>query len=211
MTLLHLIRHGTNDSLTQHRIAGRDWELHLNDEGHTQARRRAETMRGVPLAAILCSPLPRCQETAAPLAELHGLPIETRDELIELEFGGWTGRTHDEIRDDERWRAFNSFRAGTAIPGGETLAEARARMLRIAIEVRERYPEGEVAIVGHGDPLRALVMQGLGMSDDSIHRLHLTLDPGQASIQTCHKPLYNTPTCWTDHVLYPGPSTCPTG
>lgn len=173
MTTFHLVRHGSNDALLAHRIAGRDYGLHLNDEGRAQAQRRAETMRGVPLAAILCSPLPRCQETAVPLAALHGLPIETRDELLELDFGDWTGRTHDEIRDDERWRALNSFRAGTAIPDGETLAEARARMLRLAIEVRDRYPDGEVALVGHGDPLRALAMQLLGMGDDLIHRLDL--------------------------------------
>lgn len=173
MTLLHLIRHGSNDALKAHRLAGRDYGLSLNDEGRAQAERRARTMREVPLAAILSSPLPRCRETAAPLAQLKGLEVEIRDELLEIDFGDWTGRPISEIQDDERWTRFNVFRAGNAVPNGETLAEARARMLRLAIEVRERFPDGEVAIVGHGDPLRTLVMQGLGMSDDAIHRIEL--------------------------------------
>lgn len=170
-TLLHLIRHGSNDALVAHRLAGRDYELSLNDEGREQAHRRAKSLRDIPLAAILSSPLPRCRETAEPLAALKGLEVEIRDELLEVDFAGWTGLSIDSIEEDERWRRFNVFRAGNAASDGETIAEVRARMLRLAIEVRERYPDGEIALVSHGDPLRALVMQLLGMPDDAIHRL----------------------------------------
>lgn len=173
MTTLHLIRHGSNDALKAGRLAGRDWALGLNDEGRAQAERRAESLREVPLAAILCSPLPRCQETAAPLARLHGLEVETRDELIEVDFGAWTGLTDPEIGRDPAWPTYRAFRAGNAVPNGETLAEVRARVLRLAIEARARHPDGHVAIVSHGDPLSLLIMQVLGMPDDAIERLDL--------------------------------------
>ena len=58
---------------------------------------------------------PFSQETARPLAELKGLDIETRDELVEIDFGDWTGKRIHEIKDDERWTRFNAFRAGTAV------------------------------------------------------------------------------------------------
>ncbi len=171
--ILHLLRHGANDSLKEHRLAGRDYTLSLNEEGRTQAARLAAKLRDTPLDALLSSPLPRCQETAKPLAELKNLPIETRDELVEIDFGDWTGRKIAEIKDDERWTRFNAFRAGTAVPNGETIAEARARMLRLALELRDRHPEGQAALFGHGDPLRALLLQLLGMPDDAIHRIEL--------------------------------------
>ena len=173
MTVLHLIRHGSNDALVTGRLAGRDFTLGLNDEGRAQAERRAEFMRDVPLARILCSPLPRCQETAAPLARLHGLEVETRDELIEVDFGAWTGLTDPEIGRDPAWPPYKTFRAGNAVPGGETLAEVRARVLRLAIELRDAHPDAQIALVSHGDPLSLLIMQVLGMNDDLIERLDL--------------------------------------
>ena len=171
--ILHLLRHGANDALKEHRLAGRDTALSLNAEGRAQAERLAGKLADTSLSAILSSPLPRCQQTARPLAKLKGLQIETRDELIELDFGDWTGKRIAEIEGDERWTRFNAFRSGTGVPNGETIAEARARMLRLALELRERFPEGEVALCSHGDPLRALLLQFLGMPDDAIHRIEL--------------------------------------
>ena len=178
MTTLHLIRHGANDALANDRLAGRDTTLGLNDEGRAQAERRAESLRDVTLAAIYCSPLLRCRETAAPLARLHGLGIEIRDELIELDFRAWTGLTHAELDEDPRWPLYKAFRGGNAAPpsetsGGETLADVRARMLRLALELRERHPNAEIALVSHGDPIAALIMQLLGLPDDAIERLHI--------------------------------------
>ena len=173
MTTLHLIRHGANEMLVEHRLAGRAPGTCLNAEGRAQAAALAEAMRDVPLKAVLASPLERAQETAAILAASQGLTVETREGLTELDFGPWTGLPHAELDGDPVWDRFNAFRAGTSVPNGETLADARARMLRVALETRARYPESHVALVGHGDPLRALLMQLLGMPDESVHRLSL--------------------------------------
>lgn len=173
MTTLHLIRHGANPMLEAHRLAGRAPGTHLNDLGRAQAAALAEAMRDVPLAAILSSPLERCQETAAILAASQGLAVETRDGLIELDFGAWTGLPHTDLHGDPAWDRFNAFRAGTSVPGGETLAEAAARVLRVAIEAREAWPDAHIALVGHGDPLRGLVLHLLGMPDEAVFRLEL--------------------------------------
>lgn len=135
----------------------------------TLARRMAD----VPLAALFSSPLERCRETAAYFLPGRDIEIETREELIELDFGDWTGRTFEEIGADPEWRRFNRFREGTRIPGGETLMEAQARMVRLAIDVVEQYPDHEVLLVGHGDPLRALLLHYLGMPIGYVFRLEL--------------------------------------
>ncbi len=173
MTTLHLVRHGANDSLAAHRLAGRAPGTLLNGEGRAQAAALAASLASVPFAAVLSSPLERCRETAEILAAPHGLTVETRDGLLELDFGEWTGKATDEIRGDPLWERFNRFRAGTGAPGGETLAEATARVLRVALDARDGWPEGHVALVGHGDPLRGLLLHLLGMPDEGVFRIEL--------------------------------------
>ena len=48
-----------------------------------------------------------------------GLPIEFRDDLIELDFGEWTGTTFDAIRADPRWRPME--------PAPQPVADPRRR------------------------------------------------------------------------------------
>ncbi len=70
MTRILLIRHATNDTVGK-RFAGRMPGVHLNEEGWAQARKLAERLMHVPLAAVYSSPLERVVETATPTAEQH--------------------------------------------------------------------------------------------------------------------------------------------
>lgn len=171
LTTLHLVRHAHNPALAEGRLAGRADGVFLSDLGRTQAKALAALMSGVKLDAILSSPLARCRETAEIVAA--GRYVELRDELLELDFGAWTGRLVADLDRDERWRRFNAFRAGTPCPGGESLLDAQARMVRLAVECRERFPGGELLLVGHGDPLRALLLHFLQMPLGAVFALEL--------------------------------------
>ena len=72
-TRILLIRHGINDYVKEHRLAGRTPGVHLNEEGLAQAAALAERLASAPIAAIYSSPLERACETAAPLAGRLGL------------------------------------------------------------------------------------------------------------------------------------------
>jgi probable phosphomutase (TIGR03848 family) len=181
MTTFLLIRHAMCDTVGR-TIAGRSPDVHLNREGKTQAEDLAARLSSLSLAAIYSSPLERALETAAPIAAKHRLPVSTAPGLNELDFGDWTGRALADLEGNQDWIAFNSFRSGTRIPGGETMTEVLARALREIDHARRAHPDAGhlVAIVSHGDVLRALLAHYLGISLDLFQRLEL--DPASVSI-----------------------------
>ncbi|MGH9004897.1 MAG: histidine phosphatase family protein, partial [Acidimicrobiia bacterium] len=72
MRLLLLLRHAVTEH-TGARLSGWTPGLHLSAAGREQAGALAERLGPVPLDAVYASPLERCQETAAVVAEAKGL------------------------------------------------------------------------------------------------------------------------------------------
>jgi probable phosphomutase (TIGR03848 family) len=179
MATFYLIRHGAHDLLGR-AMAGRMPGVHLNAAGQRQAERLAERLGEAPLRAIYSSPLERARETAAPLAARLGLPVQLSEALGEIDFGEWTGRTFDELRDIPRWHQFNAYRSGTRIPNGELMLEAQARIVGEMERLREQYPHDHLALVGHADVLKAAVAYYLGVPLDLFPRIEIS--PGSVSV-----------------------------
>jgi broad specificity phosphatase PhoE len=81
---VHLLRHGevfNPDKILYGRLPG----FRLTENGIRQAEIVAKTLADADLAAVLASPLQRAQETAAPIADAHGLQIRTEELLIEAD------------------------------------------------------------------------------------------------------------------------------
>lgn len=167
-----LIRHGLCDTVGRS-IAGRFPGTPLNPTGVHQARGLAERLKALPIEAVYSSPQDRTRETAGPLAELLGLPVRISPGLDELDFGAWTGRTLDALRDDPEWRRFNTERGSTRIPGGETMGEVVARATAELSRIASEHPEALVAAVTHGDVIRALLAAYAGMPLDCMLRLEV--------------------------------------
>jgi|SRR4051812_12503617 broad specificity phosphatase PhoE len=180
MTRLYFIRHGENDFALRGAIAGRQPGVHLNQTGHAQSERIADGLRQEGIERIVSSPLERCRETAEPLARRIGTDIELADELLELDFGQWTGRTFAELDACETWHRYNRFRSGTRIPGGELMLETQTRVVGFVQDLCARTPEGKIALFTHGDVIRSALLFYLGMSLDFVHRL--TVDMGSVNI-----------------------------
>jgi probable phosphoglycerate mutase len=173
MTTFYLIRHGLNDWV-DHRLAGWLPDVRLNSRGREQAERLAGRLRPVRFDAVVSSPLERALETAAPLAAVAGVPVQVSDAIGEIRIGEWTGRELADMQTDEGWRRFNVFRGGTRAPGGELMLETQLRMVNEVLHLRARHPAGTVAIVSHGDPLRAAVGYFLGAPIDMFLRLEIS-------------------------------------
>jgi probable phosphoglycerate mutase len=94
-------------------------------------------------------------ETAEPIAHTHGLSVEPRAGLLEIDFGAWTGKAIADLEGDDVWRRFHTFRSGVAIPGGEHMLEVQQRMVREVYGLARERPEQVTAAVGHADPLRS--------------------------------------------------------
>jgi broad specificity phosphatase PhoE len=179
VTRFYFIRHGHTGAIDHH-LAGRAPGTDLTDDGRGQVARLVTAMRNVPLTAVVSSPLERTRQTADPLARDHGLEIAIVDGFNELDFGAWTGSTFAAIADDARWRRYNSARSLTPPPGGEAMIEAQARAVKAVLELRDRYPDGHVAVVSHGDVIRGLLLYFLGMPIDFVHRFDIA--PARVSI-----------------------------
>src|SRR2546423_6234254 len=102
MTTFLLIRHGETDAVGRS-LAGWKTGCHLNKTGKQQVRALEQALAGVMMKAIYTSPLDRAVETAAIIAEPRRLSPVVREQLGELHFGAWEGRTFDELSRDPSW------------------------------------------------------------------------------------------------------------
>jgi probable phosphomutase (TIGR03848 family) len=183
MTTFFLIRHASTDAVGK-RLAGRTAGVHLNAEGRAQAQTLAKRLASSSISAIYSSPLERALETAAPLADALGLQTVIASEFIELDFGEWTNSAIEDVMKDERFRHFNSFRSCTRIPGGETMLEAQARIIAGMEKLRLEHHGQTVAIVSHGDLVKAAVAYYAGIHLDLFQRIET--DPASVSIITVY-------------------------
>ena len=170
---LLLLRHGETAWNRERRYQG--WtDTPLSAEGLLQAEAAARELKEHAFAAVYASPLQRARDTAAAIAAPHGLEVETDPAFKELAFGQWEGLTLDEAR-----AGFPSVYDGWARtphlispPGGESLAQARERVLAGLERLRAGHPDEIVCLVAHGIPVRILILEVLGLPLERIWSLH---------------------------------------
>lgn len=174
MTTVLLIRHGMTDAVGK-RLVGRLPGIPLNEQGRREVQALSERLRDLPLAAIYASPIERTQETARAIAAPHGLEVQTRDGLVEVDFGDWTGRLLVDLVDDPVWQRWHAgSRMQTAIPGGEHMVEIQRRMVAEVLRVRDIHRDQIVALVSHGDPVRSALCAFAGIPLDLLQRLEIS-------------------------------------
>jgi broad specificity phosphatase PhoE len=173
MTTFVLIRHASH-ALSPDCIVGRMADVHLSEGGLIQAQQLAARLDGVTIDAVFASPLERAGETAAPMAERHGLPVERCDELLEIDYGEWTGRHLDVLATDERWRRWNAFRSGHRAPSGESMIDVQARVSTLLQRLRTWRPDGRLALVSHGDIIKVAMAHCLGVPLDLLGRIEIS-------------------------------------
>ena len=171
--LLLLVRHALTD-LTGKRLYGRSEGIPLSDRGREQAKALAARFEDVPLDALYTSPLDRCEETAAPIAEATGLEARPLPGVLEIDYGEWTGRPFTSLRRLKLWKEFHGGTpSAPRFPGGETLAEAQRRAVTAVAELSERHPKETVAVVTHGDVVALILAHYAGIHIDLFQRLEI--------------------------------------
>lgn len=173
MTRFLLVRHGRTEA-NGRRLVGRAPAVPLDAVGREQAEALGRTLARAPLRAVLSSPLERAVDTARAIAAPHGLSVEIRDALVDVEFGAWTNRSLSELARTPLFERFNRHRAGTAPPEGEHPSLVQARMVTELCRLRELHPNDTVAVVSHADPLRSALAFFLGVPLDLSLRFEIT-------------------------------------
>jgi probable phosphoglycerate mutase len=178
VTTVLLIRHGENDFMRQHRLAGWLPGIHLNARGRAQAEALLPMLESLALEAIYSSPLERAVETAAPLARARRLPLQRRPGMGEIRYGSWQGRSLSSLRRLKLWSRVQATPSLVTIPEGESFRQAQARMIEEIEHLRELH-RGAVACFSHADPIKLALSFYLGQPLDLFQRL--TIDPASVS------------------------------
>jgi probable phosphomutase (TIGR03848 family) len=182
MTTILLIRHGENNMVGK-RLAGRLPNVHLNARGKSQAQQLAQALCKAPIKAIYSSPLERAVETAEPLAQALGLPVQMAPGVIELAYGDWQGKTLKELGRRKLWKVVQEKPSEMRFPNGESFIEVQNRTVAQIEQIAAAHDEKDlIAIFSHGDIIRLAVGYFLGMPMDVFQRLAAS----PASISVIH-------------------------
>ena len=186
MTTVLLIRHGRSTANTAGVLAGRTPGIDLDEHGRDQAVRLAARLAEVPLDAVLCSPLERTRQTAQPLlAARPDTLFETDERFTECDYGTWSGRTLKSLAEEPLWRTVQAHPAAASFPDGESLAAVSARAVSAVRSWNAKLGEhATYAVVSHGDVIKAIAADGLGMHLDLFQRLQI--DPCSLTVVRYH-------------------------
>jgi probable phosphoglycerate mutase len=162
LTLL-LVRHGQSEWNAAGRMQGQTVGVPLTELGHEQAAAAARELARLGPGALVSSDLHRAVQTAQHCARATGLPLTTTPALREQGYGVLEGRPSRELWDvvdwtDPHWSA----------EGGESLAQLHERVAGFLGELRRRPPADVVALVTHGDTIRAAQAVAAGLGPDRL-------------------------------------------
>ena len=132
--------------------------------GREQARAAARALAAWNPVAVFTSDLARARETAEICAAPHGLAVRLDLELVEFDWGVWTGLPLDDEMDRSVAELRAKWRSGdvdAAAPHGESPLLAGARASRVLARLRDASPKAPL-VVAHGRFNRILMATLLG-------------------------------------------------
>ncbi|MFB2556841.1 MSMEG_4193 family putative phosphomutase [Herbiconiux liangxiaofengii] len=205
MATVILVRHGRTTANVEGVLAGRTPGVTLDATGREQAGRTGERLGVVPLVGVVSSPLERCRETAASILSRHHDEHQHRehhhpehpadpsghsllridDALTECDYGDWQGRRLADLAKEKLWSAVQTQPSAAVFPGGESMAAMQARAVAAirghdAAFEAEHGPGAVWVAVSHGDVIKSILADALGMHLDLFQRI--SVGPASVSI-----------------------------
>lgn len=189
MATVILVRHGRTTANATGLLAGRAAGVSLDQTGREQAALAGDRLSPVPLVGVVSSPLERCRQTSQLILDRQaGAPYAPIDaDLTECDYGQWQGRMLAELASEDLWRVVQSQPSAVVFPGGESMAAMQARSVaairRHDAAFEAEYGPGAVwAAVSHGDIIKSVLADALGMHLDLFQRINV----GPASLSIVH-------------------------
>ena len=182
MATVLLLRHGRTTANASGTLAGRQ-PVELDDTGRDQAKRAGERLRALPLAAVVSSPLIRCRQTLE--LALPGTETVVDEGLVEVGYGDWEGRPLKELAKDDMWPVVQQHPSAVTFPNGEAMSAMSARAVGTIRRWDERLtaehgPEALWVACSHGDVIKAIVADALGLHLDQFQRI--VADPASITV-----------------------------
>lgn len=193
-----LVRHGRTAANTGGTLAGWTSGVPLDETGTEQVRALGDRIASadLPVCRVVTSPLERCVQTARALLaglprdpDAAGIPLTCDERLGECRYGAWTGRPLSELVKEPLWRVVQDHPSAAVFPGdpqwpGESLAQMQARAVRAVRDadaqvLAEHGAQAVWMAVSHGDVIKAILADALGVHLDLFQRIHV--DPASVS------------------------------
>lgn len=194
MTTVLLIRHGRTTANATGVLAGRSPGVELDEVGVKQAADAGARIAALPVRAIVSSPLQRCRQTGQALLKARPEPcpgatepfsLSTDRGLIECGYGDWTGKALKDLSKEPLWRTVQSQPSAVRFPNGESMTEMSARAVSTIHTWNDKLgaehgPDALWVAVSHGDVIKAILADALGMHLDAFQRI--MVDPASISV-----------------------------
>jgi len=167
-TTIDLLRHGEPEG----GIQLRGWKDDpLSSTGWQQMR--SAVGEAAQWQCIVTSPMTRCCELAAEVAERLDVDLIVDERLKEIGFGDWEGRTPAELYEHEpdRLSAFWQDPVGSPPPKGEPMLQFQARVEAAWQDIQAQHVSKSLLVVAHGGVNRLIIRHVLGMPLSHLFRL----------------------------------------
>ncbi len=161
---IFLVRHGESEGNLGGTLQGCRLDTPLTRRGRRQAEALAVRLAEAEVDDVVASPMARARETAEICAAPHGLAVRLDLELVEFDWGVWTGLPLDDEMDRSVAELRAKWRSGdvdAAPPRGESPLDAGARAAHVLARLRAVRPAAPL-VVAHGRFNRILVATLLG-------------------------------------------------
>ncbi len=138
---IYFVAHSTTTD-NEAKIASGWKNVGLSDLGIEQSEEMTETFRDVKIDLICCSDLKRAVDTVR-LAFGDKFPVIIDKRLREVNYGDLNGESSEVVA------KLKMDSIQTPFPGGESYNQAMKRLHEFYNELKEKYPEKTVLVVGH--------------------------------------------------------------
>lgn len=185
MATVILLRHARSTANGSGVLAGRSLGVGLDERGQAQASALVGRLKDIPVAAVVSSPLQRCEETLAPLLSDRSLEALAEPDVSEVDYGAWTGKALKDLYSEPLWSVVQQHPSAAVFPEGEGLAQVQARAVAAVrahdARIAEEHGPGSVWVLcSHGDVIKAVLADALGVHLDSFQRI--VVDPCSVSV-----------------------------
>ena len=168
-----LVRHAHSTANLKGILAGRDNRVALSPRGRQEAIELAPVLAKMAFEGIYSSPLRRCKETLVPYLQGRSEQLHLVDDLIEMEYGSWSGKALSTLSRHELWKSIQSRPSTVRFPDGESFGEMSLRANQAVINLASG--KSRILILSHGDVIKSIVAFHLGLSLDQFQRI--SIDP----------------------------------
>jgi probable phosphoglycerate mutase len=161
-----LIRHGQSEGNAERRFGGHT-ATPLSPRGRRQAQATARALKDEELTAIYSSDLARAVETAQPLANLIGLPVNSTTAFRERSVGVMEGLTFENAAQQhpEQYAALLRRDFEHVLTGGESYRQLLDRAWQKLDEIIDENKGGKLAVFSHTGTICILALHLMGALD----------------------------------------------